>query len=277
MLAPRAAHVCITLRDGSVLVAGGFSGPGGPTNSAEIFHTDSNAWSTTGAMLTARTHAAAVALPNGSVLVAGGESSGEIANTLELYDPAEGRFHMARGILSSPRSNHAMAILSDGRVLIAGGSDGTRILDTIDIFDPTTEEIRSAGFLLEHRSELSATTLADGRVLFTGGFDGEQALASAEIYDPATGISTALPPMSTPRRGHVAIRPPNGENVVVAEGIGTVRGGSRAELFVAGRNGFVPAQDVTGTETSGPTVTVAQIDSMGKPRNVRVYRVSSGR
>jgi hypothetical protein len=36
MLAPRAAHVCIALRDGSILVAGGMSGPGGHTHSAEI-------------------------------------------------------------------------------------------------------------------------------------------------------------------------------------------------------------------------------------------------
>jgi len=37
MLVPRAAHVCIALQDGSILVAGGVSGPGGPTNSAEIY------------------------------------------------------------------------------------------------------------------------------------------------------------------------------------------------------------------------------------------------
>src|SRR5438105_642412 len=122
MLAPRSSHVCIALEDGSILIAGGSSGPGGPTSSAEIFHPDTNSWTTTGAMLTARTDAAAILLKGGKVLVAGGRTSGSIANSLEIYDPGvggvEGRFRLAAGVLSSPRARHAIAVLADGRVLI---------------------------------------------------------------------------------------------------------------------------------------------------------------
>jgi len=160
MLAARAAHVCIALQDSSILVAGGVSGPGGPTNSAEIYDPKTDNGGPTGAMLTARTSAAAILLKDGRVLVSGGDYSGQIANTLEIYDPAENRFRVARDVLSSARAGHAIALLNDGRILIAGGTDGGRVLNTIDIFDPATEAIRPAGFMTSPRSDFTATTLA---------------------------------------------------------------------------------------------------------------------
>src|ERR1019366_5209837 len=136
MLVPRAAHVCIALSGNTILVAGGQSGPGGPTNAAELFDPSADGgkgrWSTTGAMLTARTGAASILLKDGRALIAGGETSGRIADSLEIYDPSTGRFRFARGVLSSPRSNQAIAVLNDGHVLIAGGSDGANVLSTID-------------------------------------------------------------------------------------------------------------------------------------------------
>src|SRR5438067_8311157 len=57
MLAPRASHICIALNDGSVLVAGGSTGPGGPTNAAEVVNPTTNLWTTTGPMLTTPTDA----------------------------------------------------------------------------------------------------------------------------------------------------------------------------------------------------------------------------
>src|ERR1039457_5736534 len=70
MVEARAGHVCVGFPDGSVLVAGGDTGKRGATNSAEVYHADTNSWTATGAMLTARTGAAAILLKNGKVLVA---------------------------------------------------------------------------------------------------------------------------------------------------------------------------------------------------------------
>ncbi len=266
MLAQRASHVCIALSDGSLLVAGGSSGPGGPTSSAELFRPESNVWTTTGAMLTARTNAAAILLASGKVLVAGGQTSGQIANTLEIYDPAVGRFRLAAGILSSPRARHALAVLSDGRVLIAGGADSLHMLDTLDIFDPESETIRPAGFMTTPRSDFTATALADGRVLLVGGSDGTSTLDSAEIWDPVSGTSALVAHLATPRRNHIAIRPPGSTNVLIA-------GGSpkQAEIFLPATNQFAPAKEATPSDPI--TVTVGSLDESGKPSSVRVYVV----
>ena len=278
MLAPRAWHVCAALPDGSILVAGGSSGPGGATNAAEKYQPTTNTWTTTGSMLTARTNAAAILMNDNQVLIAGGETFGEIANTLEIYDPVAGRFRMAHGILSSPRENHAIAVLADGRVLIGGGSDGTRILDTLDIFDPVSEEIRAAGFMAMPRTEFTATTLADGRVILAGGFDGKNDLATAETYDPVTATSSPLPAMQAPRRHHIAIRPPGAKNVLFAGGTSNGRESVRAEIFDVAINRFVSATEVEPAATAGTarTVVVATLDPSGEPRKVRVYQIDSG-
>src|SRR5437899_10215091 len=49
MLAARTGHICITLADGTVLVAGG-EAEKAATNSAEIYHPDTNTWASTGGM-----------------------------------------------------------------------------------------------------------------------------------------------------------------------------------------------------------------------------------
>lgn len=278
MLAPRTAHVCVTLPDGSILVAGGSSGPGGPTNAAEVYQPTTDSWSTTGAMLTARTNAAAILMNNNQVLVAGGETSGQIANTLEIYDPSSARFRLAHGALSSPRANHAIAVLPDGRVLIAGGSDGSRVLDTIDVFDPATEEIRPAGQMATPRSEFTATALADGRVILVGGFDGQSDLASAEAYDPGRATTSPLPSLSAPRRRPIAIRPSGSKNILFAGGTSKGRESATAEVFDPALNRFVPAIEITSAATpaKGSVVSVAALDSIGNPRSVRVYQLDSG-
>jgi hypothetical protein len=271
MLAPRASHICIALQDGSILVAGGVTGPGGPTNAAELFNPTTNLWTTTGSMLTARTDAAAILLSNGNVLVAGGRTSGQIANSLEIYDPAAGRFRLADGVLSSPRSRHAIAILKDGRVLIGGGFDGERTLDSMDIFDPVSATVRPAGFMSGPREAFTATELSDGRILLAGGFDGSKELASAELFDPATGATVPAGSLAKPHRTHIAIRAAGSENILIAGG----RSGLAAELFVPSLNAFVPAVESSQASPGVATITVAALDSTGKPTEVKTWSTAA--
>lgn len=53
MLEARAGHACVAFQDRTSLVAGG------ATNSEEVCHPDTRSWTVNGAMLTARTGAAA--------------------------------------------------------------------------------------------------------------------------------------------------------------------------------------------------------------------------
>ena len=260
-LAPRTSHICVALGKDLILIAGGSSGSGGPTSSAELYTPSTNSWSTTGSMRTARTNAAAILLPDGKVLVTGGETSGQIANSLEIFDPNEGGFRLAAGVLSSPRARHAIAALPDGRVLLAGGYDGNQQLDSVDIFDPATESVRSAGFMNTRRSDLTATSLSGGRVLLAGGTDGTADLATAELFDAVTGRSESLPSMSVARKGHLAIRPPGSDSVLI--------GGADSETAEV----FDPATGKFSAATAGTTVTLASIDANGKPRSVKSWNL----
>ena len=281
MLSARAAHVCIALPDGTLLVAGGSAGPGGPTSAAEIYNPSTDLWKTTGAMLTARTNAAAILLQNKQVLIAGGQTSGQIANTLEIYDSAGGRFRLAHGVLSSPRANHAIAVLADGRVLIAGGTDGDHVLDSIDVFDPETEEIRPAGSMSHARSDFTATALPDGTVLIAGGFDGHAELAGAEIYDPRSAVSSVIAAMAVPRRSHIAIAHPGSRGVLIAGGVSKGRDVTDAEIFIPEQNRFTPAREATAAKASeapskAARVIVARLDRFGKPRDIRTFLLEVG-
>ena len=272
MVEARAGHVCVGFPDGSVLVAGGDTGKRGATNSAEVFHADTNSWTATGAMLTARTGAAAILLKNGKVLVAGGESGGVAANTLEIYDPAQGRFEQAPGILSAPRSRHAIAVLESGGVLIAGGFDGATALDSIDLFDPAQNRTLPAGRMSAPRANFTATWLDGSRVLFAGGTDGTSELASAEIYDAATGRTAPAAPLGTARQGQIAIRVPGSDQVLIAAGTAAGRVLDSGEVCSLSLNAFRPAAD-DGGEGAVTTITVGIFGPDMKIRASRAFRI----
>ena len=85
----RTNHTATLLRNGQVLVAGGFGSGGAHLASAELYDPAPGVWSRTDIMPTERLFYTATLLPNGQVLVAGGVDSGILASA-ELYNPATG-------------------------------------------------------------------------------------------------------------------------------------------------------------------------------------------
>ena len=89
MGAARYAAVAAPLKDGRVLVAGGYYDDGGDhyLASAEVFNPATNSFSSAGigAMGTARTGAAAAPLPDGRVLVAGGFDGSTRFSSAEIF------------------------------------------------------------------------------------------------------------------------------------------------------------------------------------------------
>ncbi|MDH4334942.1 MAG: kelch repeat-containing protein, partial [Chloroflexota bacterium] len=70
MIGARGNHTATLLRDGKVLVAGGYGS--GWLNSAELYDSDTGSWTLTGKMNQARAGHTATLLNDGTVLVAGG-------------------------------------------------------------------------------------------------------------------------------------------------------------------------------------------------------------
>lgn len=242
MSAPRSRHAAGLLPDGRVLVVGGEMLDGLATDSAELFDPVTSSWSSVPGLSAPRAGHTLTALADGSLLVAGGDSMGVPSALLEVFDPVAESFYTA-GVLATPRTGHAAALLDDGRVLIAGGSDGAAALASTEIYDPMTGALSAGPDLLQARTALSATTLIDGRVLVVGGSDGSVALATAEVLDAGAGAFTAVATeLMAPRQGHLALRLPNNNNVLIVSGDSPVTPLASAELFTPVTGGF----DATG-------------------------------
>lgn len=186
----RAEHTATLLKDGRVLVAGGFGGGTNSLSSAEIYDPTAGTFSTTGSMATTREFHTAALLPDGRVLIAGGLDDGAtsahpgIVDAAEIFNPSTGTFS-STGSLATPRAQHTATLLANGQVLIAGGegADQATSLASAETYDPATGRFSSAGSMLVARRNQTATLMQGGLLLIAGG-DG---LTTSEIYTPSTG------------------------------------------------------------------------------------------
>lgn len=240
----RSGHTATLLKNGKVLIVGGWTGHYDLRGSAEIYDPAANTFTPTGNLVIERAGNTATLLADGRVLIAGGEDRQEnkIANA-EIYDPSNGRFTQT-GSMADARAAHTATALQDGRVLIVGGSSGHYPSQTVyrsaELFDPATGKFSSAGQMTVARHKHAAILLSSGRVLIVGGSDNHDwhgEYASAEIYDPALKTFTATGTMNTSRFKipQAMALLPNGKALVAG-------GGPFAELY----------DEPTGTFTKVP-------------------------
>lgn len=122
MITPRDRPTATLLPDGTVLVAGGQNGAGGP-RTAELFHPDTETFTPLAAPLTeARMAHADLRLPDGRVLLAGGWGPDAHATlaSCEIYDPTARSF-MPGPPLPFSAHDAALLLFPDGLILAAGG------------------------------------------------------------------------------------------------------------------------------------------------------------
>jgi len=164
----------VRLRDGRVLL---FAGDGG-NQAAELFDSDTDTFTTTGAMVAGRSMLTAHTLPDGRVLAIGGASTSAGAITdplgsIDIYDPANGTFTTAPYKLLTPRCWQASALVRDGTILVMGGytlhDDCGSSVATVETIDPVAGTVTSFSNLPNTNTEWTAVTLLDGSVLGVGG------------------------------------------------------------------------------------------------------------
>jgi hypothetical protein len=242
-------YTATLLRDGKVLVAGGWAGHA--LASAELYDPSSGTWSATGSMGAVRFYHSATLLKDGRVLVAGGVGSGGGLASAELYDPRTGSW-TATGTMIGADDQIALLLL-DGKVLVLGAASA-------EVYDPSSGTWTATGKISENRGGYTATLLPDGKVLVAGGDSatlvvqpdvggpGPDALtlASAELYDPRTGSWTVTGSMTEARRGHTATPLPNGA-VLVAGGY---RNSAEGTMTLASAELYDPSSG-TWTATAG--------------------------
>jgi N-acetylneuraminic acid mutarotase len=235
----RAAHTATLLKDGRVLVTGGFGSFFDILATAEIYDPTTGAWTYTGNMTMPRVEHTATLLPDGRVLVAGGETPTGRTNTTELYDPRTGTWTLT-GNMSVERAEATLTVLNgqgrderfgqnDGEgynegfgrnngeghdkgfgytVLVAGGSagigQGGTPLNSAELYNPKTGTWTLTGNMTQPRADHAAVLLkGSGKVLVIGGradIPGPPTyLNTAELYDPSTGTWSTTGSMASPR------------------------------------------------------------------------------
>jgi hypothetical protein len=183
----------VLLRDGKVLVAGGYSGNGTERlATAELYDPATGTFARTGSMAMARRSHGVIALETGNVVVVGGDTSGGSAvATSELYEVSTGRFRPL-GRLREARSRFQSVLLRTGKVLVVGGSSESAELGPINDAP------------VAHGA--SVTTKEDEQVAVTlSGTDGDgERLEYELVRAPAHGTLSGQAPNLTyvPRAGY---------------------------------------------------------------------------
>ncbi|MEO8470422.1 MAG: kelch repeat-containing protein [Chloroflexota bacterium] len=231
----RQIHTATALRDGRVLIVGGYDNEDRELASAVLYDPATDTFVPTDPLTEARGYHTATLLADGRVLITGGGPAswpgsitgitGPFLASAELYDPQTGTFSPT-GSMATAREVHTATTLTDGRVLITGGADfQSRSVATAELYDPRTGLFSPTGSMTTARAFHTATRLADGRILVTGGSSaawGTSAhLGSAEIYDPKTGMFTATGPMSGGRDFNTSTLLPDGRVLIAGGSTGT--------------------------------------------------------
>jgi hypothetical protein len=240
MAAGRWAATATLLRDGRLLVVGGYSFAEKDTlRSADLFDPQTENFTPAAPMRDDRNFATAALLPSGKVLVAGGfsETRGTLA-VAEIYDPVTDHWASTRGEMSDHRELYTATPLPDGTVLLVGGLSLKKkaTLSTAEIYDPATDTFTpTRAAMHSDRFGHAAVALADGRVLILGGQSWtigqpSMTLATAEVYDPATGRFSLTGPLLSARDRPTATRLPGG-TVLVAGGTDKGQPPLAAEIY----------------------------------------------
>jgi len=129
LLAPRALHTAVLLKDGTVWFAGGWNPnavqvPGNYYTTAERFYPTGNFFSETAPLNEARAYHSATVMGDGRVEVAGGYNGATgfngILNSTEIYDPVSNTVTPSASMLLY-RMQHSATLLPDGNVDFVGG------------------------------------------------------------------------------------------------------------------------------------------------------------
>ncbi len=181
MITPRSAHSATLLRDGRVLIAGGFNADG-LVKGTEIYDPSSNSFTEAGELNDERWGHETMLLQDGRVLIIGGQE-GDITPenvqyvlTAELYDPSTDTF-MPPGDTGLP-SIHTALLLPTGKVFLLSGKD-------VAIYDPATGTATRTGHGIgQNRSLYTITLLNDGRIMVSGGLKNLESTDEVLIYTP---------------------------------------------------------------------------------------------
>lgn len=183
----RAAHTAVLLKNGTVLLTGGFRKRADGhsqlySKTSEIFDPHTRSFTGSGDMHIERCDHSATLLPDGDVLVAGGTNGTNLASA-ELYDCKTGTWKTLTS-MKAARAAHAAVLLPNNEVLIVGGSASPETF--AELFNCKSKRFEKIIPAPVNIAGAAVVLLRNGKVLVAGGNMGRQPTDYAFIYDPAS-------------------------------------------------------------------------------------------
>jgi galactose oxidase-like protein/Kelch motif protein len=244
MKTARDYHTATLLRNGKVLIAGGYSGPLGSVvlASTELYDPATNHWSEAAPMLVPHASHTAALLPDGRVLVASGRSSGGDTAEAETYDPGKNVWSKA-GNVSVARTSATALVLNTGKVLVIGGDGASN--PGPELYDPSTNSWSQLPNTTTYHVTV-ASALSNGNVLVLGGAN--------TVYDPKSNTWASICPSPVPMA--TAVQLGNGK-VLFVRPIAPSSDSRLAELYDPVLDTWTPAarievNGIWGTATALP-------------------------
>ncbi len=239
----RVAHRGVLLPSGKVLVCGGTAEASDAykalmkaSKTAEIYDPRTGKWTKTSSMGKVRI-AHTLTVTGSKVVAAAGFSVKKVWFVPVPYftDSAEyfynGKWYSARNLIG-PRAAHSAIRMPNGRILVCGGVYSTNILDpnsymainTACVYNPSSNSWYKVSNMRAKRGLPTLFIRPDNKVVVSGGGGGSYAkpvpLATCEVFN---GSSFALNThkMALGRTGHMIIKLPEGNYIVIAGGGGS--------------------------------------------------------
>jgi len=216
----RSFYTATLLKNGKVLIAGGFKGTT-PLKTAELYDPATKTYAPL-SMKAARAAHSATLLPNGQVLLAGGvtDTHGTTSSTAEVFNPKTNKFSLLTSTFFLGLAGHTATLISgcacslDGKVVFVGGFRGTGnsaspatefSVNDVIVYDPAAKTFSTGSSMKEARSFHTATLIggklhiiggSNGAVQFGNGwlleFAGSQILKTAEVFTASAGTWTCV-------------------------------------------------------------------------------------
>ena len=216
MTLARATHTATLLKNGKVLIAGGFAASTF-LSGAEIYDPSLKTFTSVEKMNFARSGHTATLLPNGQVLIAGGYNGKYISST-EIFDPETNMF--SNGVeMNVARSGHTTTVLINEKILFAGGVGvGWSFLQSAELYSLKTKTFTLIGSMINARESHTAILLNNGNVLISGGHkdrrDNIKIYSNSELYDPVSGKFKLIGNMHIIRHKHDAVKLADGKILI---------------------------------------------------------------
>ena len=212
--------------------------PGPATAAVEVYDPQTDSWSASPSMPTARMGLVA-AEAGGKLYAIGGSINGYSMETgaVEEFDPGTQTW-TTRASMTTPRCFAAGALVG-GRIYVMGGRKAGDLAgrDVAEVYDPATDSWSSVAPMPTGRSELAAAE-SNGRLYFAGGYADlmRQWVGTLEAYNPTDDSWSARNSMPTPR-SHLALAAVAGK-VLAAGGENVSRGLDTLESYDPGANAW---------------------------------------